>query len=163
METEQQQYFSVASALELLQSKLDEKLENDPVTVTVQCVETEEWYYALGSTGRYELNTDTSTEITLVDPALSPGGNVSYYQYQLLENCLPAEWWDQLQTELPAAPTWTDTEYTIRLGDPIDPAETPPPWADSLYPVHVAVKGSGAGDAGNYALEMHLSTEKGGA
>ncbi len=166
METEQQQYFSVASALELLQSKLDEKLEADPVSVTVKCVETEEWHYEPASTeGQYELKTETNTVITLVDPDLLPGENVSYYQYQLLENCLPAEWWTQLKDDLSltVAPTWTDMEYTIQLDT--GSGDTPS-WADSLYPVHVKVDDpadAGTGDVQKYTLEMHLSTEKGNA
>lgn len=147
LEAEQREYFSVASALELLQGQLDKR---DSVTVKVKCESTETWQYIYDS-GVYTLEKTGSNEryhLMLANP-LKP----TYYQYLLMKNCLPTEWWNQIESDLRSS--WPDyftgfeEEYTIK---------PPEEFKDTIYNVAATAKN---GDAANYALEMRLSTEDG--
>lgn len=159
LEGEQQQYYSVASAMELLQARLDEH----PVTITVQCVETYQWWYEDPGTPGAPLtfNSHLSTEYRWSDPAAA--SNLTYFQYQLFEHCLPDEWQTALRDLSPSLTTPADVakEYTVAL-DPTSLGATAPDWADTLFPVHVAVKNASAPDASPYALEMVLTTQEDG-
>lgn len=158
---EQMQYFSVASALEILQSQMDDRVETNPIKVTVKYVEEEKWWYEPdpatppGTDPTYTLQRETTHNLKL-EPAFS---DLDYYQYQLLENCIPAEWrtdWEALKTG--TSPPSFEKKYKVHL-DESTLGASPPSWAKSLYPVDVTVK-NGADD-GNYTLEMHLTTENG--
>ncbi len=157
---EQRQYFSVASALEILQSQMDDRVETNPIKVTVKYVEEEKWWYEPDdptTPTTYTLHSEPTTHTLKLEPAFS---DLDYYQYQLLENCIPAEWrtdWEALKTG--TSPPSFEKKYKVHL-DESTLGASPPSWAKSLYPVDVTVK-NGADD-GNYTLEMHLTTEKGG-
>ena len=159
---EQRQYFSVASALELLQSQLDDRVETNPIKVAVKYVEEEKWWYEPDSATppTYTLRSETTHALELV-PALPAGEKLDYYQYQLLEKCMPAEWrtdWDALKTGISPTPLSFEKKYKVHL-DESTLGASPPSWSESLYPVDVTVN-NGADD-GNYTLEMHLTTESG--
>lgn len=166
LENEQRQYFSAASALELLQSRLNARMRDDPVQVTVTYTETETWWYESipaatpGDPPTYELHTETKSALD-VDPAI---GNFNYYQYLLVENCIPAGWrsaWDVLKTAVPlSVRSGFEKNYTVDLDRT---GGTLPEWADSVKKVSVKVKSSNAATDAKFNLEMELTTDDDGA
>lgn len=156
LEDEQRQYFSVASALEILQGKLNER----EIKVEVQCVETETWYY------EHETPGDPSSKLVLKKEVsneynISKAGSLSptYFQYQLLDKYLPSEWWNKIKSDVSAlvsSPLWSDKTYTIKLDETIDEE-----WLDKIYPVTAIVKHGT--DDGIFNLIIYLTTEKGDA
>ena len=141
IEGEQRQYFSVASALELVQGLVDDH----PVTVTVKYTETTE---DVGGTPittysiAYFNNADDTYEIA--------PDNLTYYQKLLVLNNVPERWWTNTSSPKPDSPSGLDKTYTI----------TPPAdYEGSLYPVTVNVKSSA--DGGKFDLEMYFKTEGG--
>lgn len=161
---EQRQYFSVASALELFQSQLKDRVETNPIKVTVKYVEEEKWWYEPDdptTPTTYTLHSEPTKQTLELVPALSAGETLDYYQYQLLENCIPAEWqadWDDLKTTAGIVPSLSfEEKYKVHLDE--STCTDSPSLPESLYPVDVTVK-NGADD-GNYTLEMHLTTENG--
>ena len=154
LEEEQRQYFSVASALDLLQARLDEEFEKKSVSIKVIYETYESWKYNETS-GKMEYSSP-SYGLTLDPNPKVPGQEFSYYQKLLFENCVPKEWRDRFSYDLSFLPNEFTKTYTVRL----DTSTTTPEWADSLYPVTVEVKNGT--DTGKYALEMHLTTDEAG-
>ncbi len=162
LQGEQQQYFSVASALELLQGELDEASKTDgALTVTATYTETQEWSYKPDTPTPGGETTYTLQKNYSYDLKLDPDPDRNYFQDLLLSNCVPTEWWTNSHKSQPTLPSSKQKkEYTIQL-DKSSFGSDPPAWADSLYPVSVTVI-YGA-DPGNYTLEMDLSTKDGDA
>ncbi len=154
LEGEQQQYLSVASALELMSGQME------PVAVKVQYVVKEEWEYVAGA----DPTCNYTYELKLVDPAVLPA-SLNFYQKMLLMNCVPDEWYTNTSgvpgaLEKPNVTTLAagSKTYTIRLSED----NKDEPWADTLYPVKAKVN-YGVEDAvtgalvqNDYTLEMHL-------
>ena len=166
LEGEQQQYYSVASALELLQAQLDAAAEIDPtatpptdlppLTVRATFTETQEWWYeaSVDSSGKTTYTPQSTTSYKLeLDPAATD--NPNYFQRLLLNNCVPEEWVTKQTVTpgvaLPTVPTnTTPYQYTIK---PYATSGTPD-WAASIFPVEVDVQAAG-GDG--YVLKMTLT------
>lgn len=166
LENEQRQYLSAASALAPLQTELDEEYTADPVKIEVQRVETYTWHYEQDPsdlTAPYEFKHETDTAYSWSFPNTGTSApDLTWFQYQLYANSLPAEWRSKLPP--PAAPpagAGVNEAYTVDLDRTAAPQ---PAWAGSLYPVHVTVKNADAGAAAPgtaaspLALEMRLTT-----
>ena len=158
LEGEQQQYLSVASALELLSGQMKKET---PVTVQVEYKVTEEWKYDPAVAA--DPACDYTYALRLVDPAVLPA-SLNFYQKMLLMNCVPDEWYSTAtgsgnlqKSDLSPMDAGSKT-YTIRLSED----NKDEPWADTLYPVKAEVNygvknaATGALVEDDYTLEMHL-------
>lgn len=165
LEGEQQQYFSVASALDLLQKQLNaiDPADADPITITVKCVDTYWWWYEKPDSATPEAplvfkEYRPDKEYQWVSPAPTGAAvTLTYFQNQLLQNGLPPEWQTGLTNSFTTVNTSTDTpkNYTITLTPPdVSPADT-------LFPVSVVATNCTDAGAGPYALEMQLTAKNG--
>ena len=95
LEYEQQQYLSVASALELLQSQLDAEAKTPAATtVTVTYTETKTWWYCPDGAGIPQRYDDQAYTLNVTDKdgnVLDPD-TLGFYQVQLLEQFVPQAW-----------------------------------------------------------------------
>lgn len=164
LEAEQQQYLSVASALDLLQAQMDEK----PVTVKLTYTEIYTWSRPPGDPSGMTEN--TTCTLALTEPDLSAtGAELGFYQKLMLLDpaCVPEEWYDDPNRTAgsyarPTAPTGTETkEYTVDL----DEAYKGVDGAAYLYKVNAeytegtADTTGGPVDPTNYSLTLVLSAE----
>ena len=154
LESEQQQYFAVASALALLQDEMD-KTAADPdgdLTVTATYVETQDWWYIPGSDPGDPLERQTGavtpTSLTFTANGVTgtlPTLPLNDFQKLLLRNCVPDAWWtgygvDKPLLTFPSSPV----PYTIK------PDEAS--FAEIAYPTDES-----------YTLAMELTTGDGSA
>ena len=171
LQQEQQQYLSVASALDLLEAQM--KTAAGARKVKVQYVDIERWHYESSTPGSTPtLVTEHTYSLTLVDPedptAAPPDvGTLNYFQCQMLLASVPADWWTatgplkKAAVEAQLTTFNTDPElgsYTVKLSD----AHKDEPWAGTLYPVKATVQKptpTAAGDVSAFELKMELAAQ----
>lgn len=168
LQQEQQQYLSVASALDLLEAQM--KTAAGARQVQVQYVDIETWHYESPTHGSTPtLVTEHTYSLTLVDPedpaVTVTAADLNYFQCQMLLASVPAEWWTAtgpLKKEAVEAQLTTfntDPElgsYTVKLSD----AHKDEPWAGTLYPVKATVqKPDTTGGVSAFELKMELAAQ----